>query len=224
MPGVTAVPGVTVAPGVSAVPGVTRRPVAAVRRAAGVLFTLAALGGCGIQESDVVEAGGAATVFVRPGPEERAVLYFLGPDGRSMPVARDIHAPGAPAGAYADTDGFPASDPGRSPIRADTDKLLAALLSGPLPSEAARGITTDLPDTSTGFPHVQRDPKGAEDTESGRRRINIVVKLHVRKLSEAAVRQLVCTVAYAEHPAGLVDVTLLGIDGPRSIRSCEESF
>ncbi|MEW1694881.1 hypothetical protein ACIQCR_04365 [Streptomyces sp. NPDC093249] len=197
---------------------------------AAVLLALLPLAGCGIQESDVVESGGAATALVDPGPGGRAVLYFLGPDGKSMPVARDVGAPGAtpdsPAG-----DGRGATErsagevdlsmnPGA--LRIGIDKLLAVLLAGPLPGEAEQGITTALPDGATGRLRVVQDPAdAASPTASARRLLRIEAPFPVMELPGAAVRQLVCTTAYAEHPAGLVDIVLNGPDGALPVATCD---
>ncbi|MER8234577.1 hypothetical protein [Streptomyces sp. NPDC094049] len=195
---------------------------------AAVLLALLSLAGCGIRESDVVESGGAATALVDPGPGGRAVLYFLGPDGKSMPVAREIGGPGGipdfPAGDGTGTTGrgsgeVDLSTPS-SPFRIRIDKLLAVLLAGPLPAEAEQGITTALPDGVTGPLHVFQVPADAT-TASARRLLRIEAPFPVMELPEAAVRQLVCTTAYAEHPAGLVDIVLNGPDGALPVAACD---
>ncbi|MCB8906880.1 MULTISPECIES: hypothetical protein [unclassified Streptomyces] len=205
---------------------------AAKRRSAAAVALLAllappALAGCGIQKTDVVEAGGAATLHVGPPlPEERIVLYFVGPDGRSMPVARDLGLPfpdtAPPSGDSAEhvpTDVF---GPGYEISRDDlnrggivTDKILAMLLAGPRENERAAGITTVLP-AAKGVTVLQ-DSKGTP----ARRLIWVRTPFPVKKLSEAAVRQLVCTTAYAEHPAGLVEVSLSGPDGILPTARCD---
>ncbi|MEF9882742.1 hypothetical protein [Streptomyces sp. P9-A4] len=203
-----------------------RRPAAAALLA---LLTLTATA-CGIQESDVVEAGGAATVAVAPIPEYRTVLYFLGPDGRSMPVAREPIRPVPVASSRSGGTGASVHE-GAGPddksllgeLRSGsiaTDKILAVLLAGPGPEEAAAGITTALPDAATaGGLHVTPDPAGPV---SGRRLLRLRAPFPVRELSESAVRQLVCTTAYAEHPAGLVDVSITGPDGALPVARCDE--
>ncbi|MFB7539419.1 hypothetical protein ACFC0N_05950 [Streptomyces zaomyceticus] len=216
--------------------GVVRRarPVNRRRAAAfAALLALTALPGCGIQKTDVVEAGGAATVIVGPIPEERIVLYFLGPDGRSMPVARDPRnpdpfpaSPSASGGSGAehvpldefgpdykiDPDQLFGSRPG-------TDKILAMLLAGPRRDETAAGITTALPPISAGAPHVAPDPNTAG---AARRQFRLRAPFPVKELTEAAVRQLVCTTAYAEQSAGLVDVSVIGPDGNLPALRCDE--
>ncbi|MFJ8659138.1 hypothetical protein [Streptomyces sp. NPDC093795] len=200
-----------------------RRPACAAL-AAGLL----ALAGCGIQKSDVVEAGGAATVVIAPIPEERMVLFFLGPDGLPMPVVREggptgpepTPTPGAEADTRVPHDEF---GPGYEASAGDlgvrgllTDKILAALVSGPRPTEADVGITTALPESDR-MPHVET--LGA--TPEGSLLIRLRAPFPVTGLSEAAVRQLVCTAAYAVHPAGLAEVSVSGQDGLLPTARCD---
>ncbi|MFE3074083.1 hypothetical protein [Streptomyces sp. NPDC059247] len=192
---------------------------------AATLLAVLSLAGCGIRESDVVEAGGAATALVVPGPGSRAVLYFLGPDGKSMPVAREIGgADGVPPfeasgrmGTTGPGGGEVDLSMGPSSLRIGIDKLLAVLLAGPLPTEAEQGITTALPDGVSGRLRVLRDPAAP----SARGLLRVDAPFPVMELPEAAVRQLVCTTAYAEHPAGLVDIVLSGPDGTLPVAACD---
>ncbi|MFJ7126749.1 hypothetical protein [Streptomyces sp. NPDC098101] len=199
------------------------------RRAGAALLSLLALAGCGIQRTDVVEAGEAATVVVQPVPEERMVLYFLGPDGQSLPMVRDVgpHAlpsPTRPAdGAEADRVPYDGFGPGYE-VSADdtrggrvpTDKVLAALLAGPRPHEAATGVTTALPAGGGQAPLVEADPSGSASA------LRLRTPFPVRDLPAAAVRQLVCTAAHAEHPAARAPVTVTGPDGTLPAARCED--
>ncbi|MER5306611.1 hypothetical protein ABT034_02260 [Streptomyces sp. NPDC002773] len=193
------------------------------------LAGLPALAGCGIQKSDVVEAGGAATVVIAPIPEDRMVLFFLGPDGLPMPVVREAGpagpeptptAPGVQGDTRVPYDEF---GPGYEASAGDlgvrgllTDKILAALVSGPRPTEADVGITTALPESDR-MPHVET--LGA--TAEGSLLIRLRAPFPVTGLSEAAVRQLVCTAAYAVHPAGLAEVSVSGEDGLLPAARCD---
>ncbi|WP_432062259.1 hypothetical protein [Streptomyces sp. S1] len=199
------------------------------RRTGAALLALLALAGCGIQETDVVEAGEAATVVVQPVPEDRMVLYFLGPDGQSLPMVRDVGplavpSPTRPADAAEDGrvpyDGF---GPGYETStgtphggRVAPDKALAALMAGPRPHEAATGVTTALPRGVDQAPHVEADPSGSASA------LRLRAPFPVRGLPAAAVRQLVCTAAHAEHPAGRAEVTVTGPDGALSAARCED--
>ncbi|WP_030693386.1 hypothetical protein [Streptomyces globisporus] len=201
---------------------------AAPRRAvAAVLLGTVALAACGIQESDVVEAGGAATVAVAPAPEFRMVLYFLGPDGRPVPVVRELGPP-VPDPTFASGGSESTEDRKAQGLgsgwaqdtrggRVATDKVLAALLAGPAGVDTAAGLTTGLP--------VSGKPPYAEEVKAlnpeGRRIVRLRSPFPVRGLSEAAVQQLVCTAAYAEDGGGMVDVSLVGVDGTLPTTRCE---
>ncbi|MFV6028018.1 hypothetical protein [Streptomyces sp. NPDC056264] len=214
---------------------------AAKRRSAAAVALLAllappALAGCGIQKTDVVEAGAAATLHVAPPtPGERIVLYFVGPDGRSMPVARDLGRPfpdttNTPppegSGEHVPTDIF---GPGYEISRDDlnrggivTDKILAMLLAGPRENERAAGITTALPEAKGATPTLLQASKGnAPPGNPDRRPVWVRTPFPVKNLSEAAVRQLICTTAFAEDAEGLVEVSLNGPDGALPTARCD---
>ncbi|MEV4426737.1 hypothetical protein ACN9M0_10790 [Streptomyces sp. R-07] len=191
---------------------------------------MVALAACGIQESDVVEAGGAATVAVAPAPEFRMVLYFLGPDGRPVPVVREVGQPVpdttfAEGGSETDAQHLKAKGTGsgqpsetHGPRRV-TDKVLAALLAGPAGVDTAAGLTTGLPVSDTA-PHTEEiDQAGL--TPEGRRAIRLRAPFPVMDLSEAAIQQLVCTAAYAEDGGGMVDVSLTSVDGTLPATRCD---
>ncbi|MDX2558670.1 hypothetical protein PV371_03260 [Streptomyces sp. TX20-6-3] len=210
-----------------------RRGAAAVALLA--LLTPPALAGCGIQKSDVVEAGGAATLHVGPQMlEERIVLYFVGPDGRSMPVTRDIgrpspetSSPSGGSGEHVPTDVFgPGYEISRDDLRRGgivTDKILAMLLAGPRENERAAGIATALPEAKGDTPTMLQASKGNGSTGTPARRLVWVrTPFPVKQLSEAGVRQLVCTTAYAEDPDGLVEVSLSGPDGILPTARCDD--
>lgn len=212
---------------------------AAKRRGAAAVALLAllsptALAGCGIQKTDVVEAGGAATLHVGPPTlGERIVLYFVGPDGRSMPVARDISPPfpeitssSGGSGEHVPSDVFgPDYEISRDDLVRGgivTDKILAMLASGPRENERAVGITTALPEAKGKTPTMLQASKGnAAPGNPARRIVWVRTPFPVKKLSEAGVRQLVCTTAYAEDPDGLVEVSLSGPDGILPTARCD---
>ncbi|MFF9847749.1 hypothetical protein [Streptomyces litmocidini] len=196
------------------------------RTAVAALLGALVLAACGIQETDVVEAGGAATVAVAPAPEFRMVLYFLGPDGRLLPVAREFGSPFPgtfSSGGSESTEDRKAQEQGsgwaRAPrgTRVAAAQALAALLAGPSGVDAAAGLTTDLP-TSPKPPFVE---ELEHPTPEGRRVVRIRSPFPVRGLTETAVQQLVCTAAYAEDGGGRVDVTLAGVDGTLPTTRCE---
>ncbi|MEU3687547.1 hypothetical protein [Streptomyces narbonensis] len=196
---------------------------AAAAALAGLLPLVAA---CGIQGSDVVEAGGAPTVLVAPNPESRMLLYFVGPDGRSMPVARDVgfggpdnpFGPDYSTGTGADDRTGAADKALLGEARVTADKTLSALLAGPKEDEAAAGLTTALPH-GAGAPHVTEEKNGGSQ---GRRLLRVRAPFKVTVLTEAAVRQLVCTTAYAQDRLGLVEVAVTGPDGALPTATCDD--
>ncbi|GHA68076.1 hypothetical protein ACIQRS_10140 [Streptomyces termitum] len=204
----------------------TRRAARLALCAAGLL----ALAGCGIRGSDVVEAGGAPTVVVAPFPESRLLLYFLGPDGRLMPVSRDVGRIGVPVPTRSGPGGDPDAATGETvpfdgfgqgyeidaghPYAAGIApaKALAALFAGPRPPERAAGLTTALPPDGLRAAQVRTDgPDG----------LLIRVGFPVRSLPPGAVGQLVCTMAFSADRSGTARVTVTGTDGSLPASSCE---
>ncbi|MFF5502033.1 hypothetical protein ACF1E9_02745 [Streptomyces roseolus] len=189
-----------------------------------LLAALPLAAGCGIQGSDVVEAGGAPTVVVQPIPESRTLLYFLGPDGAPMPVSRDTGttfvplpertwADGGPGDA-ASTGVGPGFEPADEPPYGSslaTTKVLAALLAGPGGAEHQAGLTTELPES--------REPIRVESELAGG--IRLRTPFAARELSRGAVVQLVCTAAHAVDRSGTVPVTVEGPDGTLPATTCE---
>jgi len=200
------------------------------RRTAAALTALlatAALAGCGIQGSDVVEAGGAPTVVVAPVPESRMLLYFLGPDGALMPVSRDVGLtdfpvpvrtkPGGGTETGTGDDRFDGTGTG---FEIDADhpyasglaavKVLGALLAGPGGADRQAGLTTELPESGE-LIRVESDGEGG---------IRLRTPFPARELSEGAVAQLVCTAAYAVDRSGTPAVTVTGPDGALPETTC----
>lgn len=199
------------------------------RAIAAALLGILSLAACGIQDSDVVEAGGAATIAVPPAPEFRMVLYFLGPDGRLVPVAREVGMPvpettfawgGTDKEAERKAQGMGSGQSSQEHgARVVTDKVLAALLAGPGGADTAAGLTTDLPKSAQAPRTEQVTAAGL--TPEGRHTVRIRSPFPVGDLSDAAVQQLVCTAAYAEDGGGMVEVILTGADGTLPATACE---
>lgn len=160
------------------------------RRSAAVLAGLATLllGGCGVPETDVIEAGGPATVQVFPESSTGLVLFFRSPDGELMPVIRflegEFEAPDSPG--------------------AGTHTTVAALFAGPLPNERRAGLTDGLPELP-GRNAVRAVPH----PEGG---VEVTLPIALGDLDDLAVRQLVCTIAFTEDDEGLTPVRLRGTD------------
>lgn len=185
------------------------------------LLCLPVLAACGIQGSDVVEAGGPAPVTVEPTATPRVVLFFTGKDGRLMMVLRSVGfvpdpesaaGPGSGTG-HAITPTFPVD----GSDRVATDKVLSALLEGPAAEERAAGLTTRLSFHGRGQPHV------TQPVPDGPRELRLRVAVRVRDLDPVAVQQLVCTAAYAEKFGTGIPVVVSGTDGALPATSCEVS-
>ncbi|MEV4681292.1 hypothetical protein [Streptomyces kurssanovii] len=173
-------------------------------RAATALAALLALTGCGIQETDVIEAGGPATLDVLPAREHRMMGFLLSPDGLLVPSPRSV-----------DTrvwDGGVGPESGTAPKAPSTAKTVAALLAGPNAAEKRAGLSNDpsLPDPSTVV---------GTEVSGGTARLTLDTPL--TPLTGVARQQLVCTVAYAESDNGGVPVVLVGTDGARPAATCD---
>lgn len=179
------------------------------------------LTGCGIQQSDVVEVGGPATVAVAPGETSRMLLFYVDADGRLMPVARDMAGPIDGWEDYRMPFGMaePTYRPG-SGIAGS--KALAALLEGPNKEETAAGLATRLPGpggwTDKDAPHFL-PPSGTGGAE---RTLRVRLPFPVGELDGAAIRQLVCTAAYNEETDGLAAVVLTGPGGSLPAERCDD--
>ncbi|MEV7279647.1 hypothetical protein [Streptomyces sp. NPDC093111] len=180
------------------------------RRAAAALLALLALAGCGIQKSDVVEAGAGAPVTVNPTGNPRMLLFFVGREGRLMPVARDL-------GFHRIVNDGSGVDVARPPdYRVATDKLLGALIEGPDERERAAGLTTRIDFHGAGEPHTMR-----QTGPDGRPQLTVGLRVRVQDLDPIAVRQLICTASYAEELGRTAEVVLAGTDGPLPASRCE---
>ncbi|MGY1579028.1 hypothetical protein [Streptomyces sp. MN13] len=175
-----------------------RRAVAAAVPAAVLL-----LGGCGIRETDVVEAGGPATVqaFVNPGYD--ALLFFRSPDGQVSPVIRTFDPAGLFGADYQEGTGQPQPAP--------TEKVISALLSGPARADEAAGLATSLPRVTSGAVHVKFPENGD---------VLMVVPVDLAELDTTALRQLICTAAYSRDRDGRATVRMTGRDQARASGTC----
>ncbi|MEW2633275.1 hypothetical protein AB0903_16875 [Streptomyces sp. NPDC048389] len=178
------------------------------RRTAAVLAALLPLTACGmgIQGTDVIEAGGPATIDVLPAREVRMLLFFLSPDGLLAPVPRIV-------------DGWPGdfggggTGPGQAaPVRPSTDKVVGALLAGPNEAERRAGLRNEPGLPAPGVPKQITVSDGV---------VEVVVPARLAGLSDLARRQLVCTIAYAESAQGTAQVRLKGSDGALPAAYCD---
>ncbi|MFI5808242.1 hypothetical protein [Streptomyces sp. NPDC051561] len=184
------------------------------RRAPGVALTAAVLvlTGCGIQETDVVEAGAPATADAFYNDESDILLFFRSPDGRVTPVIRtnQLGKPGAPD-SLLETEqerGGATTEQkrgGGSVKEARMERAVKFLLSGPGREDRAAGLTTALPAARAG---------GTLRVQYGTGGVIIArLPLALRELDSTALRQLTCTVAYREDWDGQATVELTGQDG-----------
>ncbi|MGW3496020.1 hypothetical protein [Streptomyces sp. NPDC001020] len=170
-----------------------KRPSTAVVRAAACVTAAGLLTGCGVQQTDVIEAGGPATVNVFPAPGQRLLLFFLSPQGHLTPVVRPVKSEQyAPAGV--------------EPV--DRQKVLAMLFAGPQANERAAGLHTELPQLN-----------GAMGIKSTPSNVTVLLPLAVRHFEATAVRQVVCTVAFADGD-GSAEVVIVGNDGTLPAAHC----
>ncbi|MER7488806.1 hypothetical protein ABTY20_23445 [Streptomyces sp. NPDC126497] len=179
-------------------------------RAAAVASGVLLLGGCGIQETDVIEAGGPASVQAFVDPDYDMLLFFHSRDGGVRPVVRSIGS----APEYG-PEGGPVS--GRDPADADavpvpTEKVIIALLGGPDEQDRKAGLSTSLPPA----PQVARVQ--VEVSPGGEVTADLPIALD--GLGRTALRQLVCTIAYSHDADGRATVRLTGRDGVSASRTC----
>lgn len=171
---------------------------------AAALAALLALTGCGIQETDVIEAGGPATLDVLPAREHRMMAFFLSPDGLLVPSPRALDT-----GVWNGTVG---PQPDTAPEPPSTVKTVAALLAGPNAAETRAGLSNapSLPGPST-----------VAETEVSGGTVRLTLDTPLAPLTRTARQQLVCTTAYAESDNGGVPVVLVGTDGARPAEKCD---
>ncbi|MEU0689454.1 hypothetical protein [Streptomyces uncialis] len=178
---------------------------------AGVLALAMALGavplaGCGVQATDVIEAGRPPTLYVPAGYENWMLLFFRAPDGRLLPVARSR------TGAVSDQ--YP---PPYSP------KALAALLEGPQPADRDFGLSTALPKVNgwaqNGPTQEPKEGDGA-NTKPKDGTTEVFLSVRLSALDDTAVQQVICTVAYADSIDGSQRVALRGTDALMEPAGC----
>ncbi|USC45903.1 hypothetical protein K7395_03760 [Streptomyces filamentosus] len=169
------------------------------------------VGGCGIQDSGVIEAGGPAKVEAFLNRDADMLLFFRSPDGGLSPVIREVR-PSAGFGEEYIEPGAVERDPSGPAGPAPTEKVVLALLSGPGEADRAAGLTTALPAVhEMGTVKVEVSPDGG---------VTARLPFAVRKLDATAVAQLTCTIAYNQAKDGRQVVTLRGQDGAKRSGSC----
>ena len=185
----------------------TRRYAAAVAVAAAVPL----LGGCGIQETDVIEAGGPASFQAFVNRDVDMLLFFRSPDGGLSPVIRTTEPSAEFGGEYTELgSGGRKSNDTAGPV--PTEKVVLALLGGPRSEDRAAGLTTSLPTARPG------GTVKVEHSSGGR--VTTRLPLALAGLDSTALRQLTCTIAYSQAADGQVVVELTGQDGASRSGTC----
>ncbi|MEV6570706.1 hypothetical protein [Streptomyces sp. NPDC051577] len=141
------------------------------------------LTGCGIEDTPVVEIGRPGVLTIAA-PPDAGMLYFVLPDGRLAPVPV--------------LDG-PVYGPGA---------MITLLLNGPDPAGKAAGLRTELPPPGAAG---KLDGRGLTET-TGEGSVRVRLPFPVRPLSDAARRQVMCTVVSSAGIPADAEVTLTGPD------------
>ncbi|MEU9781174.1 hypothetical protein AB0H92_09415 [Streptomyces phaeochromogenes] len=189
-----------------------------------VVAAVPLLGGCGIQETDVIEAGGPASVQAFFDRESEMLLFFRAPDGGLSPVIRTTGSSAGFGGEYEEYDesgsggqnsgdenaGDQNSGDTAGPV--STEKVVLALLAGPRKLDRAAGLGTALPKARPGGT-VKIGPSSAG-------RVTVRLPLALNDLNSTALRQLTCTIAYSRDADGQVVVELTGRDGASRSGTC----
>ncbi|MYU31642.1 hypothetical protein GTW52_00625 [Streptomyces sp. SID8358] len=208
-----------------------RRPAFPGRRAVPVAALLALasgpLAGCGIQETDVIEAGGPAVADLLPPREGRVLLFFFSPDDALLPVPRIVETPWPNGGSgtvgpdgSVHTDGPSGQDGlgGSSPAGGAADESLSplaavtALLAGPDAAERRAGFRN--------APSLPRTASAVDRIETDGSTVVVTLRLRVAGLTGPARDQIVCTAAYAARAQGAVSVSLAGQEGRLAPADC----
>ncbi|MDX3342643.1 hypothetical protein V5N34_15715 [Streptomyces baarnensis] len=166
----------------------TRRHLTAAAMTAALL-----LGGCGIQQTDVIVAGGPVTIEYFRRASDEALVFFRLPDGRLAPVPRSIgtrredNAPHAPA-----------------------EEAVRTLLAGPGEEDEAVGLGTALPPPAPGAAVRILLPAPGD--------VRARLPLVLSELDDTGLRQLICTISYATRSRATVRMT--GEDGTSASGTC----
>ncbi|MGW1884778.1 hypothetical protein [Streptomyces sp. NPDC001970] len=169
----------------------------------------AALSGCGIQESDVIEAGGPATIQVFPNSQNGLVLFFRTSQKELTPVIR--YREGDGPGNLGTPDAGTAVPANREKRTAEA---IIGLFRGPQGKERTAGLTGGLPAMGPGSPAVRSMPPGQGGVE-------VTLPIALGGLDDLAIRQLVCTIAFSRDAEGLTPVHLRGTDGALERAGCD---
>ncbi|MFG2343726.1 hypothetical protein [Streptomyces phaeochromogenes] len=194
-----------------------------------VVAAVPLLGGCGIQETDVIEAGGPASVQAFFDRESEMLLFFRAPDGGLSPVIRTTGSSAGFGGEYEEYDESGTGGQNTGDQNAEnqntgdqnagdtagpvsTEKAVLALLAGPRKMDRAAGLGTALPKARPGAT--------VKVGASSAGRVTVRLPLALNGLNSTALRQLTCTIAYSRDADGQVVVELTGRDGASRSGTC----
>ncbi|MFF9489647.1 hypothetical protein [Streptomyces sp. NPDC014676] len=180
-------------------------------RAVAVVSGVLLLGGCGIQETDVIEAGGPASVQAFVDRDYDMLLFFHSRDGGISPVVRST---GSVPEYGPEDDPVAGQDPtGANAVPVPAEKVILALLGGPDEQDRAAGLGTSLPPVPrSAVLRVEVSPGGEEVTAG--------LPIALDGLGRTALRQLFCTIAYSQGGDGRATVRLTGKDGVPASGTC----
>ncbi|MDQ0934305.1 hypothetical protein [Streptomyces turgidiscabies] len=185
-----------------------RMPVAA----AALAVAAPLLGGCGIQPTDVIEAGGPPSFQAFLNRDYDMLLFFRSPDGGVVPVIRTTSP------SYSFGDGY--TEPGSGQNLADltgparTERVVQELLAGPGTRDRTAGLSTALP-------ALPARPVGTAEVDPfSAGRVTARLPLALERLNSTALRQLTCTIAYSTAADGRAVVQLTGQDGTSRTATC----
>ncbi|GAB7110624.1 hypothetical protein JCM4814A_89410 [Streptomyces phaeofaciens JCM 4814] len=191
----------------------TGRRTGAVAVASGMLL----LGGCGIQGTDVIEAGGPATVQAFVDHDTEMLLFFHSRDGGISPVIRYPKSTveyGPDGGMVSEQNSAGQGSTDQDGVPVPTEKVILALLSGPDDDDRKAGLSTSLPSApSAGTLRVKVSPGGETVTTE--------LPIALDGLDRTGLRQLFCTIAYSHDENGRATVRLSGTDGASTSGTCD---
>ncbi|MCL7424830.1 hypothetical protein [Streptomyces sp. YS415] len=181
------------------------------RRAAAAVLAAALplLGACGIQETDVIEAGGPASFDAFLDRDDDMLLFFRSADGGLRPVIRTTTPTGQFGDEYIEA-GSGVREVHNTVGLVPVEKVVAALLNGPRKEDRAAGLGTALP---------RADGTAEIDALPGNR-VRARLPLALSSLDRTALAQLTCTIAHHWDGEGRTVVELTGQDGATSSETC----
>ncbi|MFZ4276753.1 hypothetical protein ACOZFM_29090 [Streptomyces arboris] len=151
------------------------------------------LGGCGIQQTDVIVAGGPVTIQYLQHASDETLVFFRLPDGRLAPVPRSITTRWENRGSHT-----------------PAEEAVRKLLAGPGGEDEAVGLGTALPPAAPGAAVRVSLPASGD--------VRARLPLVLDELDDTGLRQLICTISYATQSRATVRMT--GEEGTSASGTC----